>query len=176
MPATGTATYEWEIAPEPITDIASTVDTDILVIGAGLSGCACAAAAAEKGGKVTVVEKTGSFNGRGGSFGAINSRYMEAQNIVVDKVNAKQHWIAQCASRTNEDLIVKFFNNSEEASNWLIDKCRRPWVAPPWWARSTATTTSTPSSGIPYVHDPRRPASPPAASRRRKANLATWTP
>ena len=35
MPATGTATYEWEIAPEPITDIASTVDTDILVIGAG---------------------------------------------------------------------------------------------------------------------------------------------
>lgn len=50
-------------------------------------------------------------------------RYMEAQNIVVDKVNAKQHWIAQCASRTNEDLIVKFFNNSEEASNWLIDKC-----------------------------------------------------
>lgn len=48
---------------------------------------------------------------------------MEAQNIVVDKVNAKQHWIAQCASRTNEDLIVKFFNNSEEASNWLIDKC-----------------------------------------------------
>ena len=123
MPATGTATYEWEIAPEPITDIASTVDTDILVIGAGLSGCACAAAAAEKGGKVTVVEKTGSFNGRGGGFGAINSRYMEAQNIVVDKVNAKQHWIAQCASRTNEDLIVKFFNNSEEASNWLIDKC-----------------------------------------------------
>ena len=91
MPATGTATYEWEIAPEPITDIASTVDTDILVIGAGLSGCACAAAAAEKGGKVTVVEKTGSFNGRGGGFGAINSRYMEAQNIVVDKVNAKQH-------------------------------------------------------------------------------------
>ncbi len=44
MAATGTATYEWEIAPEPITDIASTVDTDILVIGAGLSGCACAAA------------------------------------------------------------------------------------------------------------------------------------
>ena len=145
MPATGTATYEWEIAPEPITDIASTVDTDILVIGAGLSGCACAAAAAEKGGKVTVVEKTGSFNGRGGGFGAINSRYMEAQNIVVDKVNAKQHWIAQCASRTNEDLIVKFFNNSEEASNWLIDKCEALGGSA-MGARSTATTTSTPSS------------------------------
>ena len=68
MAATGKATYEWEIAPEPITDIASTVDTDILVIGAGLAGCACAAAAAEKGGKVTVVEKSSSWNGRGGGL------------------------------------------------------------------------------------------------------------
>ena len=120
--ATGEARYEWEIAPEPITDIAKTVDTDILVIGAGLAGCAMACSAAEDGGKVTVVEKTSSWNGRGGGFGAINSRYMDELGIKVDKVNAKQHWIAQCASRANEDLIVKFFNNSEEASNWLLDK------------------------------------------------------
>lgn len=117
-----TVGHSWEIAPEPITDVVKTVDTDILVIGAGLAGCACACSAAENGGKVTVVEKTGSWNGRGGGFGAINSRYMEEQGIVVDKVNAKQHWIAQCASRANEDLIVKFFNNSEEATNWLLDK------------------------------------------------------
>lgn len=117
-----TVGHSWEIAPDPITDVVKTVDTDILVIGAGLAGCACACSAAENGGKVTVVEKTGSWNGRGGGFGAINSRYMEEQGIVVDKVNAKQHWIAQCASRANEDLIVKFFNNSEEATNWLLDK------------------------------------------------------
>ena len=95
---------------------------NILVIGAGLAGCACAAAAAEKGGKVTVVEKTSSWNGRGGGFGAINSHYMDELGIKVDRVNAKQHWIAQCASRASEDLIVKFFNNSEEASNWLLAK------------------------------------------------------
>ena len=114
--------YSWETAPAAITDIAKTVDTEILVIGAGISGCACACAAAEKGGKVTVVEKTKSWNGRGGGFGAINSRYMDQLDIKVDKVNAKQHWIAQCASRANEDLIVKFFNHSEEATNWLLDK------------------------------------------------------
>ena len=73
--ADSTAQYEWEKAPEPISDIAETVDTDILVIGAGLSGCACACSAAENGGKVTVVEKTESWQGRGGGFGAINSRY-----------------------------------------------------------------------------------------------------
>lgn len=114
--------YEWETVPEPITDVKRTVETEILILGAGLSGCALAASAAEQGGKVTVVEKTSSWNGRGGGFGAINSRYMEELGITVDKVNAKQHWIAQCASRANEDLIVKFFNNSEEASNWFLDK------------------------------------------------------
>ncbi|MBM7000610.1 FAD-binding protein [bacterium] len=117
--------YPWEVAPAPITDVARTVQTDILVIGAGLSGCAVACSAAESGGKVTVVEKTGSWNGRGGGFGAIKSRYMDEQGIVVDKVNAKQHWIAQCASRANEDLISEFFNNSEEASNWLLDKAEK---------------------------------------------------
>ena len=70
--------YSWEVKPDPITDIAETVDTDILVIGAGLAGCACACSAAENGGKVTVVEKTSSWNGRGGGFGAINSRYGRA--------------------------------------------------------------------------------------------------
>lgn len=114
--------YSWETAPDPVTDIAKTVDTDTLIIGAGISGCACACACAENGGKVTVVEKTSSWNGRGGGFGAIKSRYMDKQGIVVDKVNAKQHWIAQCSSRANEDLIVEFFNNSEVASNWLLDK------------------------------------------------------
>ncbi len=114
--------YEWEVAPDPITDIAKTEETEVLVLGAGLSGCAVACSAAESGAKVTVVEKTYTWQGRGGGFGAINSRYMDEQGIVVDKVNAKQHWIAQCASRANEDLIVEFFNNSEEASNWLLDK------------------------------------------------------
>lgn len=119
---TAATQYEWEAMPAAITDIVETVETDILVIGAGLAGCATACSAAEAGGKVIVVEKTSSWNGRGGGFGAINSRYMKEQGIVVDKVNAKQHWIAQCGSRANEDLIVKFFNHSEVASDWLLSK------------------------------------------------------
>ena len=115
-------TYAWEVAPEPITEFAAEVDTDILIIGAGLAGNATACAAAEQGTgkKITVVEKTESWVGRGGGFGAIKSKYMDEQGIVVDKVNGKQHWIAQCASRANEDLITRFFNDSETASNWLL--------------------------------------------------------
>ncbi|MFR5090749.1 MAG: FAD-dependent oxidoreductase [Adlercreutzia equolifaciens] len=156
MPATGTATYEWEIAPEPITDIASTVDTDILVIGAGLSGCACAAAAAEKGGKVTVVEKTGSFNGRGGGFGAINSRYMEAQNIVVDKVNAKQHWIAQCASRTNEDHYREVLQQLRGGLQLAHRQVRGLGRLRHGGRVLQPRRRLRRAAGIPYVHDPRR--------------------
>lgn len=49
---------------------------------------ACAAAA-EKGGEVTAVEKTSSWNGCGGGFGAINSHCMDELGIKVDRVNAK---------------------------------------------------------------------------------------
>lgn len=123
---TGSATgYSWETAPDPITDIQETLETDILIIGAGLSGLATACAAAEAGGKVIVVEKTAQWNGRGGGFGAIKSKYMDELGITVDRPRAKAHWIAQCGSRINEELVSKFFNYSEEASNWLLEKAEK---------------------------------------------------
>ncbi|MDR1358471.1 MAG: FAD-dependent oxidoreductase [Coriobacteriales bacterium] len=116
------AVYPWENAPAPITDFAETVDTEILIIGAGMSGLATACSAAESGAKVTVVEKCPNFNGRGGGFGAINSRYMEAVGATFDKPDAYAHWIAQTGSRATETLIAKFFRDSERASNWVLDK------------------------------------------------------
>ncbi|MDR3136399.1 MAG: FAD-dependent oxidoreductase [Coriobacteriales bacterium] len=114
--------YSWEKAPTPITNFAETIDTEILVIGAGISGLCCACAAAESGAKVIVAEKCGNFNGRGGGFGAINSRYMEAVGATFDKTDAYAHWIAQTGSRSTETLIAKFFRDSERASNWMLDK------------------------------------------------------
>jgi succinate dehydrogenase/fumarate reductase flavoprotein subunit len=114
--------YPWEQAPEPITDFAETIDTEILIIGAGLSGLATACSAVESGAKVTVVEKCANFNGRGGGFGAINSRYMEAVGATFDKPDAYAHWVAQNGSRAHEPLIAKFFRDSERASNWMLDK------------------------------------------------------
>jgi succinate dehydrogenase/fumarate reductase flavoprotein subunit len=88
-----------------------------------MSGLACAASASEEPGvKVTVVEKCANFNGRGGGFGAINSRDMEMVGATFDKPDAYAHWIAQTGSRSEEKLVAKFFRDSERASNWLLDK------------------------------------------------------
>jgi succinate dehydrogenase/fumarate reductase flavoprotein subunit len=119
---TGTTGYPWDTAPAAITDFAETIDTEILIIGAGMSGLATACSAAESGAKVTVVEKCPNFNGRGGGFGAINSRYMEAVGATFDKPDAYAHWVAQTGSRATEPLIAKFFRDSERASNWVLDK------------------------------------------------------
>ncbi|MDR3315308.1 MAG: FAD-dependent oxidoreductase [Coriobacteriales bacterium] len=121
-PAATPGAYPWLTAPEPITDFAETIDTEVLIIGAGMSGLATAASAAESGGKVIVVEKCANFNGRGGGFGAINSRYMEAVGATFDKTDAYAHWIAQTGSRATEKLVAKFFRDSERASNWMLDK------------------------------------------------------
>jgi succinate dehydrogenase/fumarate reductase flavoprotein subunit len=118
----GNAGHSWDIAPEAITDFAQTIETDILVIGAGISGLATACAAAESKAKVLVVEKCAEFNGRGGGFGAINSRYMEQVGATFDKSDAYAHWVAQTGSRSHEPLIAKFFRDSERASNWILDK------------------------------------------------------
>jgi succinate dehydrogenase/fumarate reductase flavoprotein subunit len=114
--------YPWETAPSPITDFSETKDTEILIIGAGISGLATACSAAESNAKVIVVEKCGNFNGRGGGFGAINSRYMEQVGATFDKPDAYAHWVAQTGSRASEPLIAKFFRDSERASNWVLDK------------------------------------------------------
>lgn len=117
-----TTGYSWETAPEPITDFAETIDTEILIIGAGIAGICTACSAAESGAQVLVVEKCAQFNARGGGFGAINSRYMEEVGATFDKTDAYGHWVAQTGSRSHEPLIAKFFRDSERASNWMLDK------------------------------------------------------
>ena len=51
--------HAWEIAPEPIPadEITDVVETDVLVIGAGLGGCCATIAALEEGANVITIDK-----------------------------------------------------------------------------------------------------------------------
>lgn len=114
--------HTWEVKPEPITDIAETVDTEVLVIGAGYSGTCCALNAAENGTKVTLVEKDNVPNGHGvGGTGAVGSRVLDEMGIKLDKSLEMERWVSTCGGRCRESLVGKWFRESERCMNWLLD-------------------------------------------------------
>ena len=114
--------HSWDVRPEPITDIAQTVDTEVLVIGGGYSGAACACNAAQNGAKVILVEKDDVLNGHGvGGTGAVKSKALDALGITIDKSLEMERWVATCGNRCNEKIVGKWFRESERCMNWLLD-------------------------------------------------------
>lgn len=114
--------HTWEVKPKPITDVAQTVDTEVLIIGGGYSGCCCAASAAQSGAKVILVEKDDRLNGHGvGGTGAVGSRALDDLGITINKPIEMERWVATCGNRCNEKLVGKWFRESERCMNWLLD-------------------------------------------------------
>ena len=114
--------HTWEVKPDPITDVAETIDTDVLIIGGGYSGASCACNAAQNGAKVILVEKDDCLNGHGvGGTGAIKSKALDELGLEFDKSLEMQRWVATCGGRCNEKLVGKWFRESERCMNWLLD-------------------------------------------------------
>lgn len=109
--------------PDPVADdkISETIECDVLVIGAGLAGCAAAWSAAENGAKVVVVEKMETISERGAGAGTINSDLSCSfdDGTVTDIPAAEFRWMQTCGNRCNEALISLFMKRSGEAANWL---------------------------------------------------------
>ncbi len=122
--AQGSGKHVWEVKPDPIaaSDISQTVDTEVLVIGGGYSGCACACNAALNGAQVILVEKDDVLNGHGvGGTGAVKSRVMDENGVVLDKPVEMERWVSTCGNRCSEKVVGKFFRESERCMNWLLD-------------------------------------------------------
>ena len=114
----------WATKPEPIADadIVETIETEVLILGAGNAGCAAACSAVENGAKVLVCDKTAQVNGRGGVVGACNSRLNTELGCEIEPVAAQYRWNRTCGNRTNEALVTMWFKNSGPAMDWLLDK------------------------------------------------------
>lgn len=115
--------WSFEIPPEPISDdkISSTVEADVIVVGAGTSGLCTAVSAAEQGLSVTLISASKAPVSRGGSNFAVNSKVMEREGVApidIDSVANRERMLASnCIS---QDKWMRFLNNSEESMNWLI--------------------------------------------------------
>lgn len=117
--------WSFEIAPDPIpeSDIANTVEAEIIIVGAGVSGLVTANAAVENGAEVVLIAASSSPVFRGGSFHSHTSRYMqEAGFDSYDVTPFYKREMSNASYNIDQDKWYKFYNNSEEAMNWLIDK------------------------------------------------------
>ncbi len=121
----------WAKAPTPIPLSACEriIDTDVLVVGAGMAGMFCAYSAAEQGSRVTVLEKSGSYSGRGFNIGVVNSDLMAERGIFNDADEIVREWIKRCGNRCDETIVRRFAEKSPEAMNWLLEIVTRPEYA-----------------------------------------------
>jgi fumarate reductase flavoprotein subunit len=119
----GDSATDW-LGKEPViadSSITDTVDTEILIIGAGNGGLFCACAAGEKGSRVVVMEKEGKSGTVRDDLGAANSRYQQADGCVIDKQAMAHDMYHYANGYCNQKLHMEWYDNSAEAINWYGD-------------------------------------------------------
>ena len=102
------------------------IETEILVIGAGVAGMSCAYRAAQCGAKVTVMEKLSRYTARGFNIGVVNSSLLEKHGVHNDPDAFVREWIKRCGNRCDERLVRLFAYRSPEFMEWLLELVTRP--------------------------------------------------
>jgi len=116
--------WEFEIAPAPIEEsaIVATEEADVIVVGAGMSALVTAASCMENGLKVILVSASEASVSRGGSNHGINTSVTKAMGV--DAYDPETFYRTQYLANGGNFLPAfwyKFYNNSSEAMQWLID-------------------------------------------------------
>ncbi|HHZ01326.1 MAG TPA: FAD-binding protein [Tissierellia bacterium] len=112
--------------PDPITDIAETIDVDVVVVGAGNGGCISAVSALDLGAKVAWVEQNAGVITFAGEIAALNSKVaMEKFGVsyTEEERNKIVNDICRYASYENDQRLVKLWaENSGRTMDWFVDK------------------------------------------------------
>lgn len=117
-------TSSFLVAPDPVdeAEIEEVIDTEVLVIGAGITGISAARSAAESGAKVIVVEKGESYGVRSSKYGAINSsihkQLGQPELQKAEIVNALQR---QMNYRADSQLLNYWADHSGEDFDWWCE-------------------------------------------------------
>ena len=124
--------YSFEIPPEAIPDsrIADSIETEVVVIGAGTAGLVCANFAAENGVKVILISASSRPVARGGSTHAVNSKIMRELGIDYDVTKYFKQEMDRAGGRIDQDKWYLFARKSGEAMDWLNDKMEAAGYTP----------------------------------------------
>lgn len=120
------AAVDW-LGPEPEVaedEIVETVDTEILVCGAGTSGLFAACAAAEEGARVVCLEKGAIGGGVRDNLGSLNSRLQKEAGCVIDENEICNDLTRYANGYVNPRLYHIWAQNSGEAIDWYEDRLK----------------------------------------------------
>ena len=114
--------YSFEVPPPPIPaeEIGRTLETDVVVVGAGVAGLAAALSAAEAGAAVTLIEKLPTFSARGGDITALNSKQHERLKIRVDPEKIIHDLMKVQGGRIHHHVVRLWADNSARVMNWAM--------------------------------------------------------
>lgn len=110
---------EPEIAED---EIVETIDTEVLVCGAGTSGLFAACAAAENGAKVVCLEKGSIGGGVRDNLGSLNSRLQKEAGCEIDENEICNDLTRYANGYVNPRLYHIWAQNSGEAIDWYEDR------------------------------------------------------
>ena len=126
-PAGDAAPVDW-LGEAPViadSDVVETIDTEVLVIGAGTAGLFAACAAVEEGAKTILIEKMDEeFGGSGirDTLAAIGSREQLADGDNPDKFAVITEMYRQSNGYGDQRLYKLWADNSGEAIDWYTDR------------------------------------------------------
>lgn len=132
--------WSWEEYPGDLEAVREE-DTEVLVIGCGFAGSVAAVSAAEKGAKVTVIEKASQPSGRGGHITSFGSKVVKQAladgYITEDQMDYAQiirNWIRWSHGRLNEKILWMFAHKSAATMDWLCEKMEEQGLHATLWA------------------------------------------
>lgn len=111
------------VASDPIVEdqISDTQESDVVVVGAGTAGLVTALSALQNGLSVTLVSASSAPIARGGSNNAVYSKVMAEYGVPRIEYSDIQNELVQGSGMPDQRKWMRYWNNSEEAMNWLID-------------------------------------------------------
>ena len=113
-------------ADKPVEDIAETVETDVVVVGAGNGGLVAAASTADLGAKVILVEKNATWITWAGEMGAYNSKIMNEKygiSYTDEELLEISNEICRYAGyECDQRLINLWLFNSGRTMDWFTDR------------------------------------------------------